>query len=65
MHSKIQFKTESHPSESRLRPPAMPASRQVLLNPPPPDVCAQCARDNERRMRLHAASLFARRNHCD
>ena len=47
------------------RRPAASESDRLLLNPPPPDVRAQCAKDNERRMRAHAASLFSRRNHCD
>jgi hypothetical protein len=64
MHHKISSLAPHHIPGGR-RPAADPPPRPILLNPPPAEVRAQCAKDNERRMRLHDAALFARRNHCD
>ncbi len=56
-----------HPASTGGRRPRRPTPVDpgpLIYNPPPPEVRAQCARDNELRQRLYAASLLVRRNHC-
>jgi len=57
MQSKIQLAMESAPSNHLHSPPAIPDSRPMILYPLPPDVRAQCARDNKIRMERHKVSV--------